>query len=118
MGTLTDIRMACHQLAEPEFGHPADLVGWMGAMQAQDYTMSKWAVGLRLKSATIAQVNEALAKGGKLCGLTLCVLPGIMLPEKDLRWMLQLTSSRLKKVIDSWVKASGLDISEKSIYSV
>ena len=54
MGTLTDIRMACHQLAEPEFGHPADLVGWMGAMQAQDYTMSKWAVGLRLKSATIA----------------------------------------------------------------
>ena len=81
MGTLTDIRMACHQLAEPEFGHPADLVGWMGAMQAQDYTMSKWAVGLRLKSATIAQVNEALAKG-EIVGLTLCVLPGIMLPEK------------------------------------
>ena len=64
MGTLTDIRMACHQLAEPEFGHPADLVGWMGAMQAQDYTMSKWAVGLRLKSATIAQVNEALGERG------------------------------------------------------
>ena len=111
MGTLTDIRMACHQLAEPEFGHPADLVGWMGAMQAQDYTMSKWAVGLRLKSATIAQVNEALAKGE-------IVRTHIMRPTwhyvagKDLRWMLQLTSSRLKKVIDSWVKASGLDISE------
>ena len=111
MGTLTDIRMACHQLAEPEFGHPADLVGWMGAMQAQDYTMSKWAVGLRLKSARIAQVNEALAKGE-------IVRTHIMRPTwhyvagKDLRWMLQLTSSRLKKVIDSWVKASGLDISE------
>jgi len=111
MGTLTDIRMACHQLAEPEFGHPADLVGWMGAMQAQDYTMSKWAVGLRLRSATIAQVNEALAKGE-------IVRTHIMRPTwhyvagKDLRWMLQLTSSRLKKVIDSWVKASGLDISE------
>ena len=111
MGTLTDIRMACHQLAEPEFGHPADLVGWMGAMQAQDYTMSKWAVGLRLKSATIAQVNEALAKGE-------IVRTHIMRPTwhyvagKDLRWMLQLTFSRLKKVIDSWVKASGLDISE------
>ena len=111
MGTLTNIRMACHQLAEPEFGHPADLVGWMGAMQAQDYTMSKWAVGLRLKSATIAQVNEALAKGE-------IVRTHIMRPTwhyvagKDLRWMLQLTSSRLKKVIDSWVKASGLDISE------
>ena len=83
----------------------------MGAMQAQDYTMSKWAVGLRLKSATIAQVNEALAKGE-------IVRTHIMSPTwhyiagKDLRWMLQLTSSRLKKVIDSWVKASGLDISE------
>ena len=80
MGTLTDIRMACHQLAEPEFGHPADLVGWMGAMQAQDYTMSKWAVGLRLKSATIAQVNEALAKGEIV--RTHIMRPGIMLPEK------------------------------------
>lgn len=96
MGTLTNIRMACHQLAEPEFGHPADLVGWMGAMQAQDYTMSKWAVGLRLKSATIAQVNEALAKGGNCADshyasyLALCC-------RKDLRWMLQLTSSRLKR---------------------
>lgn len=108
---MTDIRIACHQLAEPEFGHPANLVGWMGAMQAQDYTMSKWAVGLRLKSATIAQVDEALAKGE-------IVRTHIMRPTwhyvagKDLRWMLQLTSSRLRKVIDSWVKASGLDISE------
>ena len=108
---IPNIRLLNQQLLSPLFSQPKELVSWMGAMQAQDYTMSKWAVGLRLKSATIAQVNEALAKGE-------IVRTHIMRPTwhyvagKDLRWMLQLTSSRLKKVIDSWVKASGLDISE------
>ena len=108
---IPNIRLQNQQLLNPLFREPKELVSWMGAMQAQDYTMSKWAVGLRLKSATIAQVNEALAKGE-------IVRTHIMRPTwhyvagKDLRWMLQLTSSRLKKVIDSWVKASGLDISE------
>lgn len=111
MCTLTNIRMACHQLTEPEFDHPSDLVAWMGAMQAQDYTMSKWAIGLRVKSATLNQVNEALAKGE-------IVRTHILRPTwhyvagKDLRWMLQLTSARVRKSVDSWVKASGPDISE------
>ena len=93
---IPNIRLLNQQLLNPLFREPKELVSWMGAMQAQDYTMSKWAVGLRLKSATIAQVNEALAKGE-------IVRTHIMRPTwhyvagKDLRWMLQLTSSRLKR---------------------
>lgn len=108
---LTDIRLACHQLTEPEFKHPEDLISWMGAVQAQDYAMSKWAIGLRLKSGTLDQINEALATGK-------IVRTHVMRPTwhyvagKDLRWMLQLTGKRVKKVIDSWVKGGGLDISE------
>ena len=109
---VTDIRLASHQLAEPEFEHPEDLISWMGAVQAQDYAMSKWAVGLRLKSGTMDQVNDALATGK-------IVRTHVMRPTwhyvagKDLRWMLQLTGERVKKAIDSWVKGSGLDISEE-----
>lgn len=113
MKVLTDIRISCHQLAQPEFEKPADLVEWMGAVQAQDYAMSKWAVGMRLKSGTLQKVDEALAKGE-------IVRTHIMRPTwhyvagKDLRWLQQLTAPRVKKVIDSWVKAGGLDISEKT----
>lgn len=35
----------------------------MGAMQAQNYSMVKWAVGMRLKSATIQTVEKALRDG-------------------------------------------------------
>ena len=30
---VTGIRLAGHQLVEPQFDSPADLVGWMGAVQ-------------------------------------------------------------------------------------
>jgi hypothetical protein len=45
---IENIRMLSQQLASPRFEHPKALVSWMGAIQAQDYPMSKWAVGSRL----------------------------------------------------------------------
>lgn len=61
---LTDIRLLSHQLAKPRFRSPKELVAWMGAVQAQEYTMAKWAVGTRLKSSSLRVVDDALAKGG------------------------------------------------------
>lgn len=109
---VTGIRLAGHQLAEPQFDSPADLVGWMGAVQAQDYAMAKWAVGVRLKGAMLSRINEALASGE-------IVRTHVMRPTwhfvagKDLRWMQKLTGPRVKKAIDSWVKSGGLEVSEK-----
>ena len=58
---LTDIRLLSHQLAKPRFRSPKELVAWMGAVQAQEYTMAKWAVGTRLKSSSLRVVDDALA---------------------------------------------------------
>ncbi|MDR0575852.1 MAG: winged helix DNA-binding domain-containing protein [Tannerella sp.] len=35
----------------------------LGAVQAQNYEMSKWAVGVRLKDNTLPDIEAALAKG-------------------------------------------------------
>lgn len=43
---VQNIRMASHQLWQPMFHKPEELVNWMGAIQAQDYTMAKWALGV------------------------------------------------------------------------
>ena len=56
---LTDIRLLSHQLAKPRFRSPKELVAWMGAVQAQEYTMAKWAVGTRLKSSSLRVVDDA-----------------------------------------------------------
>lgn len=109
---IRNIRLKCHQLAEPQFERPEDLVEWMGAVQAQDYTMVKWAVGMRLKSATAASFHQALEKGA-------IVRTHVLRPTwhlvagRDIRWMLQLTAPRVKKTVDAWVKGSGLEIPEK-----
>ena len=60
---IPNIRLQNQQLLNPLFCQPKELVSWLGAMQAQNYSMVKWAVGMRLKSATIQTVEEALRKG-------------------------------------------------------
>ena len=54
---IPNIRLLNQQLLNPLFREPKELVSWMGAMQAQNYSMVKWAVGMRLKSATIQTVE-------------------------------------------------------------
>lgn len=54
---ITQIRVASQQLEQPRFETPKELVSWMGAIQAQEYEMAKWAIGIRLKSSTLEKVN-------------------------------------------------------------
>lgn len=42
---IPNIRLLNQQLLNPLFREPKELVSWMGAMQAQNYSMVKWAVG-------------------------------------------------------------------------
>src|SRR4051812_26959866 len=57
-------RLAAQQLTAPSFDDPAKLVSWMGAVQAQDYSSAKWAVGLRLRaSPTEAEIERAISDG-------------------------------------------------------
>ena len=60
---ITHIRVASQQLEQPRFESPKELVSWMGAIQAQEYEMAKWAIGIRLRSSSLEKVNEALYKG-------------------------------------------------------
>jgi hypothetical protein len=45
---IIKLRLFNQQLAEKKITKPHELVSWMGAMQAQDYAMAKWAIGLRI----------------------------------------------------------------------
>ena len=43
------IRLLNQQLMAPQFSNPAELVSYMGAMQAQEYRMMRWAVEMRTR---------------------------------------------------------------------
>ena len=47
MNRLTDIRLQrAATLVAPQFDDPAELIRWMGMVQAQEYSSAKWAVAL------------------------------------------------------------------------
>ncbi len=89
------LRLASQQLVSKDLKTPNDLVGWMGAMQAQDYAMSKWAVGIRLPGITETKVESALDKG--LILRTHILRPTWhLVSARDIYWMLELTAPQVK----------------------
>ena len=109
---IPNIRLQNQQLLNPLFCQPKELVSWLGAMQAQNYSMVKWAVGMRLKSATIQTVEEALRKGEIL--RTHVMRPTWhLVAAEDIRWMLKLFARRIKSANDSFAKGYNLEITDE-----
>ncbi len=86
-------RLHFQGLDAPMFKTPADMVRHFGAVQAQDFFGSLWAVGQRVENATQASVEAALNDGSIVRSWPLRSTIHYTAPE-DLRWMLDLLAKR------------------------
>jgi hypothetical protein len=77
------------------FAKPEDVVGWFGAVQSQDYSGAKWAVGQRIGRCSDAVVERAFQSGTILRTHVLRPTWHFVLPA-DIRWMLELTAPRVR----------------------
>lgn len=110
---IADIRLHSQQLINPIFESPKELVAYMGAIQAQEYTMARWAVGIRLKTGNLSTVDEALRKGEIL--RTHVMRPTWhFIAAEDIRWMLKLSGKRIIAANDSYAKGHCQDISSET----
>ncbi len=91
---IINLRLQNQQLSGTSFAKPADLVAWMGAIQAQDYAGAKWALANRLKKPVESEIDKALNDGEILRTHVLRPTWHFVSP-KDIRWMLQLTEPRI-----------------------
>src|SRR5688500_9757152 len=87
-------RLHNQHLSSTDFKKPADVVKWLGAVQAQDYYGAKWALGQRMVGATDDAIEKAFAEGKILRTHILRPTWHFVAPA-DIRWMLRLTSSRV-----------------------
>ncbi len=103
-------RLHNQRIAGPAFKSPAEVVGWLGAVQAQDYAAAKWALGLRMKASPDTAIDRALADG-------IIIRTHVMRPTwhfvtpADIRWMLELTAPRIKAAMAYNFRRLGLDAS-------
>jgi hypothetical protein len=95
-------------IAQRTLAKPADVVQWLGAVQAQDYAAAKWAVGLRLHSATDDDIEQACIDGTILRTHVMRPTWHFVSPA-DIRWMLALTAPRVNAVNAYYYRQQELD---------
>lgn len=87
-------RLYHQQIAAQKFKRADEVVGWLGAMQGQDFAGAKWGIGLRLPEATDVDIEEAIAKRTIV---RTWPMRGTLhfVAAKDVRWMLSLLTPRI-----------------------
>ena len=112
---IAHLRLSNQALLNAATSTPQALVSKMGAIQAQDYPMAKWAIGTRLADANEAKIDKAIHTGT-------IIRTHILRPTwhfvaaRDIAWMLELTAPHVKTIVSSGNKGVGLtaDILKKS----
>lgn len=108
------IRLAAQRLTAQRIGHnpfatAAATVRWFGAVQAQDYLGSLWAVGLRTRGATATSTEQAIAERSIVRTYPLRGTLHFVAAE-DARWMLALSAPRtLARNAQRLKKEQGID---------
>ncbi len=90
-------RLYNQRLEGQKFQTPEAVVAWLGAVQAQEYALAKWALGLRMESATEDVIEQALAVGAILRTHMMRPTWHFVTPV-DIRWILELTAPRVHQV--------------------
>ncbi|WP_162907570.1 winged helix DNA-binding domain-containing protein [Allorhizocola rhizosphaerae] len=90
---IAQIRLSNQRITASKCETPEEVVRWLGAVQAQDYAQALWAVGLRMREATIAGVEKALQAGTIL---RMWIMRGTLhfILAEDAAWMLELLGKR------------------------
>src|ERR1044071_2360289 len=110
MKTSEVARLRLHNQGIPagSFKNPSDAVRWFGAVQAQDYLGSLWALGLRLPGTRETEVERAVADRSIVRTWPLRGTLHFVAAE-DVRWMLGLLGARTIKRAAGRYRQLGLD---------
>src|SRR5262245_10446228 len=102
-------RLERQRLTRAALSRPEDVVTWFGAVQAQEFTPAKWAIGLRLRdAATDADVARAIDYGRILRTHVLRPTWHFVTPA-DIGWMLELTAPFVRKRMANYWRQMKLD---------
>jgi hypothetical protein len=92
---MLQLRLNSQMLLPESAWSVQEVVSRMGAMQAQDYTSMKWAIGCRAQGSTENEVEAALDNGNLLRTHVLRPTWHVV-AANDIRWMVELTAPRIR----------------------
>jgi hypothetical protein len=109
---IPDRRLLNQCIDRPRHRKAADVVEWLGAVQAQEYEPAKWALGLRMANAAHGDIERAFEQGRILRTHVMRPTWHFVTPA-DIRWMLELTAPFVHRRMAVYDRQLGLDAATK-----
>ena len=111
------IRLLNQQLVAPQYSDPAEVVSHMGAMQAQEYRMMRWAVEMRTRKPSAKVFKEAF-DSGRIIRLHLMRGTWQLVAAEDYWMMVGLCAPRAIAVTKGWMSSNGITIPDEELMRV
>ena len=101
-------RLINQRITGSVFSSPEDIVRWMGCIQAQDFAGGKWAIGIRGKDISEADIDRDF-NAGKILRTHILRPTWHFVSPSDIRWLLRLTAPKIKAFNKSLHRKLGID---------
>lgn len=111
------IRLLNQQLIVPQFDNPTDVVSYMGAMQAQEYRMMRWAVAMRTRKPSLKAFKEAFDKG-EIIRLHLMRGTWQLVSAHDYWSMINVFAPKAIAVTKGWMSSNKISIPDEELMRI
>ena len=111
------IRLLSQQLVAPQFSDPAKMVSYMGAMQAQEYRMMRWAVEMRTRKPSAKAFKRAF-DSGRIIRLHLMRGTWQLVAAEDYWMMIGLCAPKAIAVTKGWMSSNRISIPDEELMRV
>ena len=91
---MLETRLANQRLTGTTFSKAREVVSWLGAVQAQDYTGAAWGVALRARDLTAVAFEREFA-AGRILRTHVMRATWHFVAQADIRWLQALTGPRV-----------------------
>ena len=106
--SLVSYRLRNQLLVAADRRPPAEIVGWLGAVQAQDFTAAKWGIGLRIVRSHDSEIEQAFNDGAILRAHVLRPT-WHFIARQDIRWIVALSAPRVHAANAYYYRQSDLN---------
>ncbi|MBO4486452.1 MAG: AlkZ family DNA glycosylase [Prevotella sp.] len=103
------LRLLNQQLVSQQFTTPTELVGYMGAMQAQEYRLMRWAVAMRMRKPSHKAFKKAF-DSGRIIRLHLLRGTWQLVAAEDYWMMIDLCAPKALSTIKGWMNSNRISI--------
>ena len=111
------IRLLNQQLVAPQFSDPAEVVSHLGAIQAQEYRLMRWAVAMRTKKPSAKAFKKAF-DDGRIIRLHLMRGTWQLVTAEDYWPMLGLCAAKAIAVTKGWMSSNKISIPDDELMRI